>query len=48
MAKISISLPDELLNYLDKTVENRSALGELEAELLQQSQNILRQYLQLL
>jgi Arc/MetJ-type ribon-helix-helix transcriptional regulator len=33
MAKISISLPDELLNYLDKTVENRSALIE---SLLQQ------------
>jgi antitoxin ParD1/3/4 len=33
MAKISISLPDELLNYLDRKVENRSALIE---SLLQQ------------
>jgi Arc/MetJ-type ribon-helix-helix transcriptional regulator len=28
MAKISISLPDELLNYIDQKVENRSALIE--------------------
>jgi antitoxin ParD1/3/4 len=28
MAKVSISLPDELLNYLDSCVENRSALIE--------------------
>jgi Arc/MetJ-type ribon-helix-helix transcriptional regulator len=28
MAKISISLPDELLNYIDQNVENRSALIE--------------------
>ncbi len=28
MAKISISLPDELLNYIDQKVENRSALSE--------------------
>ncbi len=28
MAKISISLPDELLTYIDKNVENRSALIE--------------------
>ena len=109
MAKISISLPDELLNYIDQKVDNRSALiesllkqwqkqrqdealkpnnplispavvevpasaqnglsvdsllicvepmtfdkirltqqlGELEAELLEQSQNILRRYLSL-
>ena len=33
MAKISISLPDELLIYIDQKVENRSALIEL---LLQQ------------
>jgi antitoxin ParD1/3/4 len=33
MAKISISLPDELLTYLDQKVENRSALIE---SLLQQ------------
>lgn len=35
MAKISISLPDELLNYIDQKVENRSALIE---SLLQQWQ----------
>ena len=35
MAKISISLPDDLLNYLDQKVENRSALIE---SLLQQWQ----------
>jgi antitoxin ParD1/3/4 len=28
MAKISVSLPDELLNYIDQKVENRSALIE--------------------
>ena len=28
MAKISISLPDELLTYLDQTIEDRSALIE--------------------
>ncbi|MBO1057261.1 MAG: hypothetical protein HEQ27_12350 [Dolichospermum sp. JUN01] len=28
MAKISISLPEELLNYIDQKVENRSALIE--------------------
>lgn len=28
MAKISISLPNELLTYIDKKVENRSALIE--------------------
>jgi Arc/MetJ-type ribon-helix-helix transcriptional regulator len=28
MAKISISLPDELLNYIDQKVDNRSALIE--------------------
>ncbi|MEH2070807.1 MAG: ribbon-helix-helix domain-containing protein [Nostoc sp.] len=28
MAKISISLPDELLTYIDQKVENRSALIE--------------------
>jgi antitoxin ParD1/3/4 len=28
MAKISISLPDELLNYIDQKVENRRALIE--------------------
>jgi Arc/MetJ-type ribon-helix-helix transcriptional regulator len=28
MAKISISLPDELVNYIDQKVENRSALIE--------------------
>ncbi len=28
MAKISISLPDHLLNYLDTKVENRSAFIE--------------------
>jgi len=28
MAKISISLPDELLTYIDQNVENRSALIE--------------------
>ncbi|MBD2679284.1 MAG: ribbon-helix-helix domain-containing protein [Nostoc sp. ChiQUE01a] len=28
MAKISISLPDELLTYIDQQVENRSALIE--------------------
>jgi antitoxin ParD1/3/4 len=33
MAKISISLPDELVTYLDHKVENRSALIE---SLLQQ------------
>lgn len=33
MAKISISLPDDLLIYLDQKVENRSALIE---SLLQQ------------
>lgn len=33
MAKISISIPDELLTYIDQKVENRSALIEL---LLQQ------------
>ncbi|MBD1925584.1 hypothetical protein H6F74_04685 [Trichocoleus sp. FACHB-90] len=33
MAKISISLPEELLTYLDQKVENRSALIE---SLLQQ------------
>jgi Arc/MetJ-type ribon-helix-helix transcriptional regulator len=33
MAKISISLPDDLLTYIDQKVENRSALIEL---LLQQ------------
>lgn len=33
MAKISISIPDELLIYIDQKVENRSALIEL---LLQQ------------
>jgi Arc/MetJ-type ribon-helix-helix transcriptional regulator len=35
MAKISISLPDELLTYIDQKVENRSALIE---SLLQQWQ----------
>lgn len=35
MAKISISLPDELLTYIDQKVENRSALIE---NLLQQWQ----------
>lgn len=35
MAKISISLPDDLLNYVDQKVENRSALIE---SLLQQWQ----------
>jgi Arc/MetJ-type ribon-helix-helix transcriptional regulator len=29
MAKISISIPDELLVYLDQKVENRSALVEI-------------------
>jgi metal-responsive CopG/Arc/MetJ family transcriptional regulator len=33
MAKISISIPDELLTYIDHKVKNRSALIEL---LLQQ------------
>ncbi|GET38368.1 ribbon-helix-helix domain-containing protein [Microseira wollei] len=33
MAKISISIPDELLTYIDQKLENRSALIEL---LLQQ------------
>jgi len=28
MAKISISLPDELLTYIDQNVENRSTLIE--------------------
>ncbi|NJP22372.1 MAG: hypothetical protein HC763_28935 [Hydrococcus sp. CRU_1_1] len=28
MTKISISLPDELVNYLDSRVDNRSALIE--------------------
>ncbi|MEI6446197.1 MAG: ribbon-helix-helix domain-containing protein [Nostocales cyanobacterium ELA583] len=28
MAKISISLPEELLNYIDQKVDNRSALIE--------------------
>ncbi|MFM6037231.1 MAG: type II toxin-antitoxin system ParD family antitoxin [Sphaerospermopsis kisseleviana] len=28
MAKISISLPDELLNYIDQKVDNRSTLIE--------------------
>jgi antitoxin ParD1/3/4 len=28
MAKISISIPDELVNYLDSHVDNRSALIE--------------------
>jgi metal-responsive CopG/Arc/MetJ family transcriptional regulator len=28
MAKISISLPDELVQYVDKHIENRSALIE--------------------
>lgn len=28
MAKISISIPDELVNYLDSRVDNRSALIE--------------------
>jgi Arc/MetJ-type ribon-helix-helix transcriptional regulator len=28
MAKISISLPDELVTYIDQKVENRSALIE--------------------
>ncbi len=35
MTKISISLPDELLTYIDQKVENRSALIE---SLLQQWQ----------
>ena len=38
MAKISISLPDELLNYLDQKVENRSALIETLLEQWRQQQ----------
>ena len=38
MAKISISLPDELLTYLDQTIENRSALIETLLRQWQQQQ----------
>ena len=38
MAKISISLPDDLLNYLDQKVENRSALIETLLQQWQQQQ----------
>lgn len=38
MAKISISLPDQLLTYIDQKVENRSALIESLLEQWQQQQ----------
>lgn len=38
MAKISISLPDELLTYIDQKVENRSALIEILLKQWQQQQ----------
>lgn len=38
MAKISISLPDDLLQYLDTQVENRSALIEVLLRQWQQQQ----------
>lgn len=38
MAKISISLPNELLNYIDQKVENRSALIESLLKQWQQQQ----------
>ncbi len=38
MAKISISLPDDLLIYLDQKVENRSALIESLLEQWRQQQ----------
>ncbi|MBG1269019.1 ribbon-helix-helix domain-containing protein [Nostoc sp. WHI] len=38
MAKISISLPDELLTYIDQKVENRSALIEVLLKQWQQQQ----------
>jgi Arc/MetJ-type ribon-helix-helix transcriptional regulator len=38
MAKISISISDELLNYLNKKVDNRSALIESLLEKWQQQQ----------
>ncbi len=38
MAKISISLPDELLSYLDQKVQNRSALLEALLEKWRQQQ----------
>jgi antitoxin ParD1/3/4 len=38
MAKISISLPDELLIYIDQKVENRSALIEKLLEQWRQQQ----------
>jgi Arc/MetJ-type ribon-helix-helix transcriptional regulator len=38
MAKISISLPDELVQYVDEHVENRSALVESLLKQWQESQ----------
>ncbi len=38
MAKISISLPDELVTYIDHKVENRSALIETLLEQWRQQQ----------
>ena len=38
MAKISISLPDELLTYIDQKVENPSALIEILLKQWQQQQ----------
>ena len=38
MAKISISLPDELVTYIDHKVENRSALIETFLEQWRQQQ----------
>lgn len=38
MAKISISLPDHLLTYLDQKVDNRSALIEFLLEQWQRQQ----------
>lgn len=38
MAKISISLPDELVNFIDRKVENRSALIEKLLKQWQQEQ----------